>query len=106
MIKMKKRIIVHTGNLSIGGQEKMTIEFLKVLPRENYDIKLIVEEDKGEENYYAKEIPNDINYEFLVSNKFMQSLIKQKKSKNIFNKVLYSINLIRKKNKAIKKMGG
>ena len=106
MIKMKKRIIVHTGNLSIGGQEKMTIEFLKVLPRENYDIKLIVEEDKGEENYYAKEIPNDINYEFLVSNKFMQSLIKQKKSKNIFNKVLYSINLTRKKNKAIKKMGG
>lgn len=99
---MKKRITIHTGNISIGGQEKMMVEFLKILSPKKYDINLFIEEDKGEENYYQKDIPEYVNYKFLTSKKFMDSLLEQKKSRKIIDKIKYSFNLKKKKNIAIK----
>lgn len=100
---MKRKIIIHTGNLSIGGQEKMTMEFLKILSPQKYDVKLLIEEDKGSENYYEKEIPKYVKYDFLTSKKFMDKVLSQKKSRSILDKIKYSINLRRKKNIAMKK---
>lgn len=100
----KKRLLIHTGNVSIGGQEKMLIEFLKVLPKELYDINLCIEENKGEENYLEKFIPENVKYEFLTDLKLMEKLKHQQNSSNPILKLFYSINLKRKKKIAIKKL--
>lgn len=101
---MKRKIGICTGNISIGGQEKMLIEFLKVLSPEKYDLELFIEENKGEKNVFQKDIPDYVNYRFLTSKNTMNRIEKNKNSKNPFRKLIYSIDLIRKKEKAIKKL--
>lgn len=32
---MKKKLLIHNGNISIGGQEKMLMEFLNILDSKN-----------------------------------------------------------------------
>lgn len=101
---MKRKIGVCTGNISVGGQEKMLIEFLKVLSPEKYDLELFIEENKGEKNFFQKDIPDYVNYRFLTSRNIMSRIEKNKNSKNPFRKLIYSIDLIRKKEKAIRKL--
>ncbi|MDX8335922.1 glycosyltransferase [Candidatus Cetobacterium colombiensis] len=99
---LKKKIIIQTGSLRVGGQEKMLSELLKVINPEKYKVLLLIEEDCGNENIYEKNIPEYIEYEFLTSKKFMEKLEKYKKSKNPFHKILYSLMLKSKKKIAIK----
>lgn len=54
---MKKRLLIHNGSISIGGQEKMLVEFLKALSPEKYEILLLVEQNIGDEKSYIEEIP-------------------------------------------------
>lgn len=99
---MKKKLGIHTGNISIGGQEKMLIEFLKILSPEKYEIELYIEEDKGDKNYYEKEIPSYVHYQFLTEKSFMRKLEYYKNKKNIFYRIIYSYLLRKKKKIAIK----
>ena len=101
---MKKKLIIHNGNISIGGQEKMLIEFLKVLDPNKYDILLLIEENNGKRNDYINDIPSWIKYHFLTSEKFMEKLEKNKKSKNPIRKFFYSLLLKRKKIIAINEL--
>lgn len=100
---MKKKIIIHNGNIGIGGQEKMLIQFLNILSPEKYEVLLLIEEDKGIENAYLTDIPKWVQYEFLTTEKFMSQLEKYKRNKNIIGKLMYSIYLTLKKRIAIKK---
>ncbi|WP_294708678.1 glycosyltransferase [uncultured Fusobacterium sp.] len=99
---MKKKLIIHNGNISIGGQEKMLIEFLNILDPTKYEVLLLIEENKGKNNDYIDEIPKWINYKFLTSEKLMENINTLKNKKNIFAKLYYSILLKKKKNVAIK----
>lgn len=100
----KKKIGIYTGNISIGGQEKMMIEFLKVLSPEKYDIKLFIEENKGENNVYESEIPSYVDYKFLTTAEFIKKTEDLRKNKNPIKKVIYSMLLMRKKKIAINEM--
>ena len=99
---LKKKLIIHNGNISIGGQEKMLIEFLNILDPTKYEVLLLIEENKGKNNDYIDEIPKWINYKFLTSEKLMEDINTLKNKKNIFAKLYYSILLKKKKNVAIK----
>lgn len=101
---MKKKLGIHTGNISIGGQEKMLVEFLKILSPEKYEIELYIEEDKGDKNYYEKEIPSYVHYQFLTDKSFMEKLLNLKKSRNPIKKIIYSYMLKKKKSVGIKKI--
>lgn len=101
---MKKNLIIHNGNISIGGQEKMLIELLKLLSPEKYNILLLIEENNGVRNDYINEIPSWVEYKFLTTEKFMQRLENAKRNKNFISKFYYSILLKRKKKIAIKNM--
>lgn len=92
-----KKIGIHTGNVSYGGQEKMVIEFLKTLDKSKYEVYLFIEENKGIKNIYEKEIPKWINYEYMTDLKFMEKIENYRGSKNIFKKIIRSIMLKRKK---------
>ena len=98
---MKKKILIHNGNISIGGQEKMLIEFLKILDSTKYEILLLIEENNGVKNEYLNEIPKWIEYKFLTTEKFMNKIEKYKNKKNVFSKLYYSFLLKKKKNIAI-----
>lgn len=103
MKKLKKKIIIHNGNISIGGQEKMLIEFLNILDSTKYEILLLIEENKGKHNDYINQIPSWIKYEFLTSEKLLETIEMQKNKKNIFSKLYYSFLLKKKKSVAIEK---
>ncbi|MGL5050248.1 MAG: glycosyltransferase [Fusobacteriaceae bacterium] len=97
-----KKIIIHTGSLKIGGQEKMLSELLKIINLKKYKILLLIEEDCGIKNIYEKDIPSSVEYKFLTTEKFMQNLEKYKNNKNIYSKIIYSILLKFKKKISIK----
>lgn len=99
-----KKILIHNGNISIGGQEKMLIEFLNILDPMKYEVLLLIEEDNGERNDYIDLIPSWVKYRFLTSKNFMSKIEKSKKSKNILSKLYYSILLKLKKKIAIKNL--
>lgn len=101
---MKKVIGIHTGNVSYGGQEKMLIEFLKVLNPGKYCVKLYIEENKKEKNIYEGEIPEYVEYEFLNEVSIMEKIDEYKKSKNPLKKILRSYLLKKKKKVAIEKL--
>lgn len=101
---MRKKIGICTGNISIGGQERMLIEFLKILSPQKYDVELFIEEDKGEKNFYEKEIPEYINYKFLTSKNLMKRIDSYKKTRNPLKKIIYSFDLMAKKRIAVKKL--
>lgn len=104
MEKKRENIIIATGNLGIGGQEKMLTEFLKLLSPERYNTLLLVEEDKGEENHYMGEIPSHVQVKFLTTLKFMESVKKYQKRKDFLSKLIYSHLLKRKKALGIDEM--
>lgn len=83
---MKKKLLIHNGSISIGGQEKMLMEFLSVLNPEKYEILLLIEQNIGEEDNYIAEIPKWIGYSFLTSENFSRSLEKNRNSKNPLKK--------------------
>ena len=82
---LKKRLIIHNGNISIGGQEKMLIEFLNILDPTKYEVLLLIEENKGKNNDYIDEIPKWVDYKFLTSEKLMEDISLLKNKKNIFS---------------------
>lgn len=97
---MSKRLIIHNGSISIGGQEKMLVEFLKTLNPKKYDVLLLIEQNLGKEKSYLNEIPKWINYSFLTSEGLSIELEKNKISKNPLRKIWYSFLLKEKKRKA------
>ena len=101
---MKKKLLIHNGNISIGGQEKMLMEFLNILSPEKYEVLLLIEENNGKRNDYLDMIPKWINYKFLTTEKFMEKIEKNKNSKNIFKKLYYSHLLKIKKKIAFKEL--
>lgn len=101
---MKKRLLIHNGSISIGGQEKMLVEFLKALSPEKYEILLLVEQNIGDEKSYIEEIPEWIRYSFLTAQNFSRSLEKSRHSKNPLKRAWYSFLLREKKRRATREI--
>ena len=101
---MKKRLLIHNGSISIGGQEKMLVEFLKALSPEKYEILLLVEQNIGDEKSYIEEIPEWIRHSFLTSQNFSRSLEKSRHSKNPLKRAWYSFLLREKKRRATREI--
>ena len=57
-----KKILFCTDSLIMGGQEKISIDYLKMLSESNkYEIFLLINEDNGEKgNIFLDKIPKEI----------------------------------------------
>lgn len=55
---MKKKILFAVKNLNIGGVEKALLSLLSVIPKEEYDIDLLLLEKAGG---FLDDLPNDVN---------------------------------------------
>lgn len=101
---MKKKLLIHNGNISIGGQEKMLMEFLNILDSKKYEILLLIEENNGKRNDYIDRIPKWIDYKFLTTEEFMNKIEKYQGSKNFLKKLYYSHLLKLKKKISLKEL--
>ena len=101
---MKKKLLIHNGNISIGGQEKMLMEFLNILNSKKYEILLLIEENNGKRNDYIDRIPKWIDYKFLTTEEFMNKIEKYQSSKNFLKKLYYSHLLKLKKKISLKEL--
>lgn len=101
---MRKRLLIHNGNISIGGQEKMLMEFLNILDSKKYEILLLIEENNGKRNDYIDRIPKWIDYKFLTTEEFMNKIEKYQGSKNFLKKLYYSHLLKLKKKISLKEL--
>ncbi len=61
-MKTKKKILIRIGSLRHGGAEKVLVTFLKNLPKDKYEIDLLLNLRSGK---YLKEVPNWINVLYL-----------------------------------------
>lgn len=101
---MRKRLLIHNGNISIGGQEKMLMEFLNILDSKKYEILLLIEENNGKRNDYIDRIPRWVDYKFLTTEEFMNKIEKYQGSKNFLKKLYYSHLLKLKKKISLKEL--
>ena len=62
MIPSKKKILIRIGSLRHGGAEKVLVTFLKNLPKDKYEIDLLLNLYSGK---YLQEVPNWITILYL-----------------------------------------
>ena len=101
----KKKILIRIGSLRHGGAEKVLVTFLKNLPKDKYEIDLLLNLYSGK---YLAEVPDWINVLYLntgemITTNRIQDIPKKayrvlyQKLLKIFPKILYSTILKNKK---------
>lgn len=85
----KKKILFYTSGIGLGGVEKVLLELLKFIDKEKYDIKVAFQ--NGDERYFESEIPENIQYKFMLDEKLIKKTVyfKERKKKNLFYKICY-----------------
>lgn len=110
---MKKNVMIRSGSLRMGGLERVLIEVLQNIDKEKYNLTLVIDDDCGEGNIFEKDIPKEIPYYFLKSQKLIaKTNYYKERRKNLFFKLMYNIYMniethIKSENlrKLIKKLG-
>lgn len=99
-----KKIIFKSGSTMMGGLEKVQVEYINfLLTQKEYKIKVIIENDNGNDNILEKNINTEINY--LKNYEYKEKILKlrNERNKNIFTKIKYNIALKNEKSYADKK---
>lgn len=99
-----KKILFKSGSTMMGGLEKVQIEYINfLLEQKNIELKVIIENDNGEDNVLEKFIRT--NVEYLKSYEYIKKVAQLKKNRNdnIILKLRYNLELIKEKNYADKK---
>lgn len=106
-----KKILFCTDSLIMGGQEKVSIDYLKMLSEtKKYEINLLINEDNGKEgNFFIDQIPKEIKCKFVIDKEIIRkiNLYRELKKKNFIYKLLYNYYLGKRKksyNKNIKEL--
>lgn len=88
----KKKIIIRSGSLRMGGLERVLIEALQTIDREKYEISLLITDDSGKDNIFLKDIPQDIKVYFLKPESLMRETeqYRLKRKDSIYNKFMYN----------------
>jgi glycosyltransferase involved in cell wall biosynthesis len=97
---MNKNIILHSDSLIMGGAERLALVYAEIFSSGNNHVELIINENNGEYgNVILEEIPQNIIYKFMSSEKVMNKINKYRRSKtkSIFFRGLYSIFLKKRK---------
>lgn len=87
----KKKILFYTSGIGLGGVEKVLLEILGLLDKEKFDIKVALQNEN--ENLFESEIPKEVSYKYMLSQKTINKLeyFKQRRRGNILYRLFYSI---------------
>lgn len=101
-----KKILFCTDSLIMGGQEKVSIDYLNMLVEsKKYEIFLLINEDNGEKgNIFSDKIPKEIKYKFVIDKEIISQINKYRelKKKNPIYKIFYN-SYLRKRKKSYEK---
>ena len=96
-----KKILFCTDSLIMGGQEKVSIDYLNMLVEsKKYEIFLLINEDNGEEgNVFLNRIPKEVNYKFVIDKEIISKInsYRELKKKNPIYKFFYNYYLGQRK---------
>ena len=99
------RILCLNESLIMGGQEKVFIEYLKLLDNLDYELDVLIEEDNGERNSFLDEIPINLKnkVKYLCDSKLMNRIEFSRKTRktSVVEKLKYSY-LLKKQSKEAK----
>ena len=91
------KILFCTDSLIMGGQEKVSIDYLNMLVEsKKYEIFLLINEDNGEKgNVFLNKIPKKINYKFVIDKDIISKInnYRELKKKNLVYKLFYNYYL-------------
>lgn len=98
-----KRILFKSGSTMMGGLEKVQYEYINFLVDEGFDIKVVIENDNGNENILEKEIK--IKVEYLKNYIYILQIrkIRENRKNSFFSRVKYATALFNEKKYADKK---
>lgn len=100
---MKKKLIIRSGNLRMGGLERVLVEVVQNIDLSKYDVSLFIEDDSGKENIFYTDIPKEIKIYFLKPEKILRKTESyKKKKKNIIYKILYNYMMYKERKITIK----
>lgn len=97
-----KKIIFNTDSLIMGGAEKLAIQYVKRLVKD-YQVTLLINEDNGlKGNILQNDIPQEVEYKFIVNKNIMKNLNKYRELKkinkyNLWYKIMYNYFLKRRR---------
>lgn len=97
-----KRILFKSGSTMMGGLEKVQYEYINFLVDEGFDIKVVIENDNGNENILEKEIKTKVEY--LKNYRYILQIrkIRENRKNSFFSRVKYAAALFNEKNMQIK----
>nr|WP_241633612.1 glycosyltransferase [Fusobacterium gastrosuis] len=99
-----KKIIFKSGSTMMGGLEKVQIEYINfLLTQKEYEVKVIIENDNGEDNILEKYINTEVNYLKSYENKKRVLKLRNERKRNIWTRIKYNIVLRTEKLYADKK---
>lgn len=81
----KTRLLFHIQNLLTGGIEKVLLELLQALPRDRYEIGLVITHYLGDKETLRPQIPADIRIDYLLEGRWLNWAKKKKMTANITN---------------------
>lgn len=88
---MKKKIAIYSGQLYMGGIERVLINYLEKLSKEpELDITLIIKQNIPEDNVFLPEVPKNIKIVYVKSEEMCRRTDKLRKNKkNIISRLQY-----------------
>ena len=101
---MKKKVLFYNGSLRMGGIERVLVEVLQNLDRNNLDIDLVIEDGIRSLNVFEKDIPKDIKLYYLKPEEIIKKTdFYRQNRKNPFYKIMYNLMMayegyVKKKN--------
>ena len=89
---MKKKVLFYNGSLRMGGIERVLVEVLQNIDKNQMDIDLVIEDGTETLNVFEKDIPKEIEIFYLKSEKLIKITdFFRRKKKNIFYKIAYNL---------------
>ncbi|MEJ6466103.1 glycosyltransferase [Fusobacterium ulcerans] len=98
-----KRILFKSGSTMMGGLEKVQYEYINFLVDEGFDIKVVIENDNGNENILEKEIKTKVEYLKNYSYILQIRKIRENRKNSFFSRVKYARALFNEKKYTDKK---
>ncbi|MGL5230347.1 MAG: glycosyltransferase [Cetobacterium sp.] len=99
------RILFYNGSLRMGGAEKILIQILKGLDKNDKSIDLFISDDVKGENFFESEVPKDVKLKYLISSDLIEKTIYfKRKKKNLISKLFYNYYMKKEQKEKVRKL--
>lgn len=83
-----KTIVISSGDLTMGGLQKVLVEYLKLIDKNKYRIVLLIANDYGKKNLFLEEIPKNVEIQFVRPYNLVSKIAELSKNRKILNRLL------------------